>query len=119
MQRAEHLTQCSTYCSTYCVCRDEDWLKTSFLLEAFEARAVRQAITCAKHISKAPNPEESFSQLSTNLVEAAVSHCQLFVVSKFTDKIQGVCGMGVKEQLQVFCGIYGLSCFISIWTPFR
>ncbi|XXG43054.1 hypothetical protein AAC387_Pa01g3178 [Persea americana] len=105
MQRAEHLMQCTSD-----VRSAEDWLKPSFILEAFEARALRLAVTCAKNISKAPNPEEGFSQLSPDLAEAAVAHCQLIVVSKFIDKIQGdIDGMGLKEQLQALCGIYALS----------
>ncbi|RWR80636.1 Acyl-CoA oxidase [Cinnamomum micranthum f. kanehirae] len=105
MQRAEHLMQCTSD-----VRSAEDWLKPSFILEAFEARALRLAVACAKNISKAPNPEEGFSQLSADLAEAAVAHCQLIVVSKFIDKIQGdIDGMGLKEQLQALCGIYALS----------
>ena len=39
----------------------EDWLKPSVVLEAFEARAIRMAITCAKNLSKAQSPEEGGS----------------------------------------------------------
>ncbi|KAF5195796.1 Acyl-coenzyme a oxidase, partial [Thalictrum thalictroides] len=42
--------------------------------------------------------------------EAAVAHCQLIVVSKFIEKLQqDIAGKGVKEQLQLLCGIYALS----------
>ncbi|MCL7040068.1 hypothetical protein MKW94_007403, partial [Papaver nudicaule] len=51
-----------------------------------------------------------FEELSSDLLEAAVAHCQLIVVSKFIEKLQqDIPGKGVKEQLQVLCGIYALS----------
>ncbi|XP_038970723.1 peroxisomal acyl-coenzyme A oxidase 1-like [Phoenix dactylifera] len=105
MGRAQHLMQYK--CD---VCGAEDWLKPSVILEAFEARAVRLAVNCAQNISKAPSPEEGFSELSADLVEAAVAHCQLIVVSKFIEKVQqDIPGRGVKEQLQILCNIYALS----------
>ncbi|KAJ0970670.1 hypothetical protein J5N97_018629 [Dioscorea zingiberensis] len=104
-QRVEHLMQC-----TCDVQRAEDWLKPSVVLEAFEARAIRMAIACAKNISMAQSPEEGFAALSADLVEAAVAHCQLIIVSKFIDKVQqDIEGQGVKEQLQILCYIYALS----------
>ncbi|XXG75820.1 hypothetical protein AAC387_Pa08g0310 [Persea americana] len=105
MQRAEQLMQC-----TPDVCSAEDWLKPSVILEAFEARAFRLAVSCAQNISKAPNLEEGFLELSAELTEAAIAHCQLIVVSKFIDNVQGdIDGMGVKEQLHALCCIYALS----------
>ncbi|KAG1360763.1 peroxisomal acyl-coenzyme A oxidase 1 [Cocos nucifera] len=105
MGRAHHLMQYK------CDVRGaEDWLKPSVILQAFEARAVRLAVNCAQNISKAPSPEEGFSELSADLVEAAVAHCQLIVVSKFIKKVQqDIPGLGVKEQLQILCNIYALS----------
>ncbi|XP_039122296.1 peroxisomal acyl-coenzyme A oxidase 1-like [Dioscorea cayenensis subsp. rotundata] len=104
-RRVEHLMQCA--CD---VQRAEDWLKPSVVLEAFEARAIRMAITCAKNLSKAPSPEEGFAALSADLVEAAVAHCQLIIVSKFIDKVQeDIEGQRVKEQLQILCSVYALS----------
>lgn len=35
----------------------EDWLKPSVVIEAFEARAARMSVACAKNISKMPSPE--------------------------------------------------------------
>lgn len=35
----------------------EDWLKPSVVLEAFEARAFRLAVACARDITKFPTPE--------------------------------------------------------------
>ncbi|KAF6140702.1 hypothetical protein GIB67_042620 [Kingdonia uniflora] len=67
MGRVEHLLQC---CS-------EDWLKPTAILEAFEARAACMSVACAKNISKMPSLEEGFAELSSNLVETAVAHCQL------------------------------------------
>ncbi|XP_010941056.1 peroxisomal acyl-coenzyme A oxidase 1 [Elaeis guineensis] len=105
MGRAQHLMQCK------CDVRGaEDWLKPSIILEAFEARAVRLAVNCAQNISKAASPEEGFSELSADLLEAAVAHCQLIIVSKFIEKVQqDMPGPGVREQLQILCNIYALS----------
>ncbi|KAF9626205.1 hypothetical protein IFM89_031332, partial [Coptis chinensis] len=51
-----------------------------------------------------------FTELSSDLVEADVAHCQLIVVSKFKEKLQqNTSGKGVKEQLQLLFGIYALS----------
>ncbi|KAL0446328.1 UNVERIFIED_CONTAM: Peroxisomal acyl-coenzyme A oxidase 1 [Sesamum latifolium] len=90
-------------------CRSEDWLNYNQVMEAFEARAARMSVSCARNLSKYANPEEGFAELSADLVEAAVSHCQLIVVSKFIDKLQqDIPGEGVKRQLEVLCGIYYL-----------
>ncbi|XP_057511111.1 peroxisomal acyl-coenzyme A oxidase 1-like isoform X1 [Actinidia eriantha] len=104
MKRDEHLMQCR--CN---VERVEDWLKPSAVVEAFEARATRMSIACAQNLSKFANPEEGFAELSTDLVEAAVAHCQLIVFSKFIEKLQqDIPGKGVKEQLEVLCYVYAL-----------
>ncbi|KAF6151296.1 hypothetical protein GIB67_020618 [Kingdonia uniflora] len=56
-----------------------------------------------------PSQEEGFAELSSNLQETAVAHCQLIVVSKFIEKLkQDIPGKGVKEQLQILCNIYAL-----------
>ncbi|KAJ9147685.1 hypothetical protein P3X46_029816 [Hevea brasiliensis] len=105
MARAEDLLQC--HCS---VQKAEDWLKPSVLLEVFEARAVRMCVARAQSLSKFPNPEEGFAELSADLVEAAIAHCQLIVVSKFIEKLQqDIPGKGVKQQLQNLCNIYALN----------
>ncbi|XP_057463458.1 peroxisomal acyl-coenzyme A oxidase 1-like [Actinidia eriantha] len=104
MKRVEHLMQCR--CN---VQRAEDWLKPSAVLEAFEARATRMSVACAQNLSKFANPEEGFAELSADLVDAAVAHCQLIVVSKFIAKLQqDIPGKGVKEQLDALCYIYAL-----------
>ncbi|KAH1249118.1 Peroxisomal acyl-coenzyme A oxidase 1 [Glycine max] len=59
----------------------EDWLKPNAVLGAFEARAAKKVVACAQNLSKFTNPEEGFQELSVDLVEAAVAHCQLIVVS--------------------------------------
>ncbi|CAL9060998.1 unnamed protein product [Musa banksii] len=88
----------------------EDWLKPSVILEAFEARAIRLAINCAKNISKFPSQEEGFSELSADLLEVAIAHCQLIIVSKFINKVkEDIQGHGVKELLQILCNVYALS----------
>ncbi|MBA0789580.1 hypothetical protein Gotri_027378 [Gossypium trilobum] len=104
MGRAEHLMQCR--CE---VERAEDWLKPSVILEAFEARAFRMSIACAKNLSKFSNPEDGFSELSPDLLEAAIAHCQLIVVSKYIEKLQqDIPGKGVKRQLEILCNVYAL-----------
>ncbi|KAJ4956491.1 hypothetical protein NE237_013274 [Protea cynaroides] len=105
MGQVEHLMQCR--CSVQSV---EDWLKPSIVLEAFQARAARMSVTCAENLSKFSSIEEGFMELSADLVEAAIAHCQLIVVSKFIEKLQqDIPGKGVKEQLEVLCNIYALS----------
>ncbi|KAF6165999.1 hypothetical protein GIB67_012896 [Kingdonia uniflora] len=104
MGRVEHLLQC---CSD--VQQAEDWLKPTAILEAFEARAARMSVAYARNISKMPSQEEGFAELFSDVVETAVAHCQLIVVSKFIEKLkQGIPGKGVKEQLQILCNIYAL-----------
>ncbi|KAK4844050.1 hypothetical protein QYF36_015791 [Acer negundo] len=105
MGRAEHLLQCQ--CD---VQRAEDWLKPSAILEAFEARATRMSVACAHNLSKFKNHEEGFLELQADLVEAAVAHCQLIVVSKFIEKLQqDIPGKGVKQVLGVLCNVYALN----------
>ncbi|XP_078440093.1 peroxisomal acyl-coenzyme A oxidase 1-like [Wolffia australiana] len=104
MGNAEHLLQCKSTANSA-----QDWLKPSVVLEAFEARALRMAVACAQEITKFPTPETGFLETSANLVEAAIAHCQLIVVSKFLEKLQQeIPGEGVKEQLQILCSIYAL-----------
>lgn len=86
-----------------------DWLKPAVILEAFEARAARMSVSRAQSLSKFANPEEGFTELSADLNEAAVAHCQLIVVSKFIEKLQqDIPGKGVKKQLEILCNIYAL-----------
>ncbi|KAA3439082.1 peroxisomal acyl-coenzyme A oxidase 1-like [Gossypium australe] len=105
MRRSEHLLQCR--CE---VERAEDWLKPNVILEAFEARAARMSVTCAKNLNNFPNQEEGFAQLATDLAEAAVAHVQLIIVSKFIEKLQqDIPGKGVKRQLEILFNVYALS----------
>ena len=104
MGRVADLMQCC--CA---VQRAEDWLNPSVILEAFEARSARMSVACAQNLSKFANSEEGFAELSADLVEAAVAHCQLIVVSKFIEKLQeDIPGKGVKRQLEILCNIYAL-----------
>ncbi|CAA6657076.1 unnamed protein product [Spirodela intermedia] len=111
MGNAEHLMQCKSSASS-----PEDWLKPSVVLEAFEARAFRLAVACARDISKFSTPEAGFAELSIDLVEAAIAHCEVIVVSSLVMWIfqvhregsAGHSGDGVKEQLQILCFIYAL-----------
>uniref|UniRef100_A0A0D6R080 Acyl-coenzyme A oxidase n=1 Tax=Araucaria cunninghamii TaxID=56994 RepID=A0A0D6R080_ARACU len=92
------------------VSQAEDWLKPSVVLEAFEARSARLAVNCAARLREAANPEAGFSELSSDMVEAAVAHCQLIVVSKFIEKLQqDIPGKGVKPQIEILCSVYALS----------
>ncbi|KAK4557799.1 hypothetical protein RGQ29_007531 [Quercus rubra] len=105
MGRVEHLMQ--SRCDAQ---RAEDWLKPSVILEAFEARSARMSVACAQNLANFANQEEGFAELSANLTEASVAHCQLIVVSKFIEKLQqDIPGKGVKEQLEILCNIYALS----------
>ncbi|GLJ30784.1 hypothetical protein SUGI_0610720 [Cryptomeria japonica] len=92
------------------VSQAKDWLKPSVILEAFEARSARLAVNCAAQLREVSNPESGFGELSSELVEAAVAHCQLIVVSKFIEKLkQDIPGKGVKNQLEMLCNVYSLS----------
>ncbi|WCJ25854.1 Peroxisomal acyl-coenzyme A oxidase 1 [Euphorbia peplus] len=105
MARVEDLLQCRSS-----VTKAEDWLKPNVVLEAFEARSARMCVARAQSLSKFSNPEQGFAELSANLVEASVAHCQLIVVSKFIEKLQqNIPGKGVKEQLTNLCYIYALN----------
>ncbi|XP_039053192.1 peroxisomal acyl-coenzyme A oxidase 1-like [Hibiscus syriacus] len=105
MGRAEHLLQCHRE-----VRRAEDWLKPQVIVEAFQARAAGMAVACAENLNKFPNQEDGFGQLSADLAEAAVAHCQLIVVSKFIEKLQqDIPGKGVRRQLEILCNVYALS----------
>ncbi|PPS11839.1 hypothetical protein GOBAR_AA08797 [Gossypium barbadense] len=67
------------------------------------------SIACAKNLSKFSNPEDGFSELSPDLLEAAIAHCQLIVVSKYIEKLQqDIPGKGVKRQLEILCNVYAL-----------
>ncbi|GMH26652.1 hypothetical protein Nepgr_028495 [Nepenthes gracilis] len=104
MARVEHLLQCR--CD---VQRAEDWLKPNVVIEVFEARSARMSVACDRSLSKFSNLEDGFLELSVDLVNAAVAHCQLIVVSKFIEKLQqDIPGKGVKQQLETLCSIYAL-----------
>ncbi|KAI3792933.1 hypothetical protein L2E82_06826 [Cichorium intybus] len=86
-----------------------EWLNPDAIVEAFEARAARMAVSCAQRLAKFENPEEGFAELAADLVEASVAHCQLIVVSKFIEKLQqDIPGKGVRESLEVLCYVYAL-----------
>ncbi|XP_024026847.1 peroxisomal acyl-coenzyme A oxidase 1 isoform X1 [Morus notabilis] len=103
--RVEDLMQCRSTSQ-----KAEDWINPSVVLEVFEARAARLSIACAQNLSKFANRDEGFSELAADLVEAAVAHCQLIVISKFIEKLrQDIPGKGVKEQLQILCYVYALN----------
>ncbi|GJR62217.1 peroxisomal acyl-coenzyme A oxidase 1, partial [Tanacetum coccineum] len=85
------------------------WLNPGAIVEAFEARATRMVVGCGKRLVKYENPDAGFAELSADLVEASLAHCQLIVVSKFFEKLQQeIPGKGVKQLLEVLCYIYAL-----------
>ncbi|KAI3716853.1 hypothetical protein L1987_68048 [Smallanthus sonchifolius] len=87
----------------------EDWLTPDAILEAFEARAARMIVGCCQRLAMFENPEEGFAELSTDLVEASLAHCQLIAVSVFIQKLkQEIPGNGVKQSLEVLCYVYAL-----------
>ncbi|KAL8226739.1 hypothetical protein R6Q57_016571 [Mikania cordata] len=87
----------------------EDWLNPSAIVEAFETRAARMIVDCSQRITKFENQEEGFAELSTDLVEASLAHCQLIVVSTFIQRLkQEILGKGVKQSLEVLCYVYAL-----------
>ncbi|KAI5020101.1 hypothetical protein ZWY2020_044989 [Hordeum vulgare] len=108
MGNIHHLMQCKSAVNT-----PEDWLNPGTVKKVFEARALRMAVNCAQQGAK---PRRrlvlhivSFSELSPDLLEAAVAHVQLIIVTKFIEKMQeDIPGPGVKEQLQKLCSIYAL-----------
>eukprot|EP01018_Ginkgo_biloba_P002589 Gb_10686 [translate_table: standard] len=108
---AAYLGQVNYLLSNNCgASKAEDWLKPSVVLEAFEARSARLAVNCATRITRAANAEAGFSELSSELAEAARAHCQLIVVSKFIEKVQqDIPGEGVKRPLEELCSVYSLS----------
>ncbi|GJV74754.1 peroxisomal acyl-coenzyme A oxidase 1 [Tanacetum coccineum] len=85
------------------------WLNPGAIVEAFEARATRMVIGCGKRLAEYENPDAGFAELSADLVEASLAHCQLIVVSKFFEKLQHeIPGKGVKQLLEVLCYVYAL-----------
>ncbi|KAL4584784.1 hypothetical protein LXL04_009394 [Taraxacum kok-saghyz] len=92
------------------VATSEEWLNPVIIAKAFESRAARMIVGCCKELSAFENPEEGFAELAADLVEAALAHCQLIVVTKFIEKLQqdDIPGKGVRESLQVLCNVYAL-----------
>ncbi|MCO5608778.1 hypothetical protein L7F22_062994 [Adiantum nelumboides] len=53
---------------------------------------------------------EGLNEYAMDIVEMAQAHCELIVISKFFDKLQGeISGSGVKEQLQTLYYLYAFS----------
>ncbi|KAK8965671.1 Peroxisomal acyl-coenzyme A oxidase 1 [Platanthera guangdongensis] len=106
-----------------CSCRDE--MKSSllilcvarFLMKTVSQLGSGKPTGTAAYIGEAEylmqckcNVQKGFAELSADLVEAAVAHCELIILSKFIEKVQqDIEGKGVKEQLQILCNIYALS----------
>ncbi|PUZ62599.1 hypothetical protein GQ55_4G369900 [Panicum hallii var. hallii] len=104
MGKVQYLMQCKCAVNTA-----EDWLNPVAIQEAFEARALRMVVNCAQNVSQASSQEEGFYERSPDLLEAAVAHIQLIIVTKFIEKVQqDIPGDGVKEQLQNLCNVYAL-----------
>eukprot|EP00249_Psilotum_nudum_P017517 c26366_g1_i2 orf=97-1329(-) len=87
-----------------------DWLDTGVLLDAFMARSARLSSECARKVFEMQNEEIGLDEHALELVEAARAHCQLVVLSKFTQKLlEDAPGWGVKHQLELLCFVYALS----------
>ncbi|XVF72427.1 hypothetical protein PTKIN_Ptkin12aG0120600 [Pterospermum kingtungense] len=53
---------------------------------------------------------KGFAELSADLAEAIVAHCQLILVSKFIEKRQqDIPGKGVRRQLEILCNVCALN----------
>nr|TKW31090.1 hypothetical protein SEVIR_2G081900v2 [Setaria viridis] len=76
MGKVQYLMQCKCAVNTA-----EDWLNPVAIQEAFEARALRMAVNCAQNIGQAASQEEGFYERSPDLLEAAVAHIQLIIVT--------------------------------------
>ncbi|MCO5569524.1 hypothetical protein L7F22_023238 [Adiantum nelumboides] len=92
------------------VTQGADWLNPATLQHAFEARSARLAVNCATQIAEASNQEAGFTELSSELVDAARAHCELIAVTRFMEALKGEFpGRGIKNQLQTLCNVYALS----------
>lgn len=92
------------------VTKGTDWMEPIAIQHAFEARSARLAVNCATQIADAVSPETGFAELSAELVAAARAHCELIVVTRFTEALrEDFPGRGVKKQLQILCKVYALS----------
>lgn len=67
-------------------------MKPNVVLEAFEARATRMSVTCAKNLSKFENPEEGMLSLpqlgdafSVLLFYSITCHSYIYMIGKFLD----------------------------------
>ncbi|PWZ08005.1 Peroxisomal acyl-coenzyme A oxidase 1 [Zea mays] len=66
---------------------------------------VQYLMQCKSAVSSAAG----FYERSPDLLEAAVAHIQLIIVTKFIEKVHHeIPGYGVKEQLQALCNVYAL-----------
>ncbi|XP_024394934.1 peroxisomal acyl-coenzyme A oxidase 1 [Physcomitrium patens] len=95
------------------VSQGHDWLNTSVLLEAFEARSARQAAAVALRLAKGSGSEAEFQENTPELVESARAHCQLILVSKFIEQLQTGTPEGIRKQLEVLCYTYAFSQLID------
>ncbi|KAI7753238.1 hypothetical protein M8C21_006017 [Ambrosia artemisiifolia] len=107
---AAYLGRASLLVQKNCVVQTaEDWLNPIAILEAFEARAARMAVGCCQRLAEFKSPEEGFAELSSDLAEASLAHCQVIVVSTFIRRLQqDIPGRGVKQALEVLCNVYAL-----------
>lgn len=96
------------------VSNGKDFLDEVVLLVAFETRSARLISDCARKVLSMSDFQAGLDELATEIVDAARAHCQLIVVSKFSEKIQEeIPGSGVKEQLQLLYYVYALSLILA------
>ncbi|XP_076954901.1 peroxisomal acyl-coenzyme A oxidase 1-like [Bidens hawaiensis] len=107
---AAYLARVAPLLQNNCVVQTaKGWLNPGAIVEAFEARAARMVVGCGQRLAEFKTPEEGFAELSIDLVEASLAHCQLIAVSMFIRKLQqDIPGKGVKQTLEVLCYVYAL-----------
>eukprot|EP00252_Welwitschia_mirabilis_P014717 TRINITY_DN3252_c0_g1_i1.p1 TRINITY_DN3252_c0_g1~~TRINITY_DN3252_c0_g1_i1.p1 ORF type:complete len:660 (+),score=129.61 TRINITY_DN3252_c0_g1_i1:80-2059(+) len=106
-----YLTQRDFYMENDCsVSKASEWSNCSVLLDAFKARSIRLVDSLSSRVQNYVDQDIGLDELSIDLVKVAQAHCQLIVLSKFSDKVnQTHADMNVKHQLEVLCYVYGLS----------
>ncbi|KAI5078791.1 hypothetical protein GOP47_0006462 [Adiantum capillus-veneris] len=92
------------------VVQGSDFFNEMILLRAFEMRSLELIRGCARKVLQSSDFQAGLDEYAVDIVEMAQAHCQLIVISKFLDKLQGeIPGPGVREQLQTLYYLYALS----------
>ncbi|MCO5608791.1 hypothetical protein L7F22_063008 [Adiantum nelumboides] len=92
------------------VIEGSDFFNETLVLRAFETRSLQLIRECARKVLQASDFQAGLDEHAVDIVEMAQAHCQLIVITKYFDKLQGeISGSGVKEQLQILYYLYALS----------